>query len=67
MKLHVIKDRAGSVIAAMEVGTETPEGDAVEIRPAHDEHKLHTVEVPDEFAKLSAEEFAQRVEKHLAG
>lgn len=65
MKFDVIADGDGNVVGTMVVAPPTAEGHRAVIFPAHVEHRLHSVEVGDDFADLSADELHNRLKEHL--
>jgi hypothetical protein len=66
MKLHVVVDGQGNVMGAVAKGVRSAEGEEVVIRPAHDDHRLHEVEVSENSLKLPAEEFHKYLKGRLA-
>jgi hypothetical protein len=65
MKLHIITDQNGEVIATTRAGMQ-PNGIEVVIKPIVDGHRLYeNVEVPDELAYMEVSEFHKRLRKHL--
>ncbi len=65
MKLDVITNEQGEIIATARAGA-NDRGITVKMIPVVKGHKLHeNVEVPDELAKLEPGELHKRVKQHL--
>jgi hypothetical protein len=67
MKVHVVADADGNVVGTMVVEPPTPEGHSTAIFPIEEGHKLHRVDVPDQYGSLQADDLHQRLKEHLAG
>ena len=65
MKLQVVTNSSGKVVAAMQLGLPLPNGMSVGMVAAGVGDVLQSVEVPDDFAKLSPAEFGPRLEAFL--
>jgi len=66
MKVDVIVDQKGNVMGALVKGMKTKDGDDVAVRPAHPEHRLHEIDLPDDAGHLSADEFHTHIKRHLS-
>jgi len=65
MKLHVITDEKGEVIATTRAGVDE-NGFEVKIEPVVKGHHLHeNVDVPDQLVNTKADELHKMVKQHL--
>ena len=66
MKVDVIVDAQGKLMGALVKGKASKDADVVAIRPAHPDHRMHEVDLPDECGQLSADDFHQHLKGHLS-
>ena len=65
MRLHVITNHKGEVIATARAGRAL-NGIEVNIKPVVEGHRLYeAVEVPDELGRLTAQALHERLRQHL--
>ncbi len=68
MKVHVVADADGNVVGTMVVEpAHAGRAQHSHLFPLRKAHKLHRVEVPDEYGSLQADELHQRLKEHLGG
>jgi hypothetical protein len=68
MKMHVITNRAGEIIAAGPDKVVTPDGMTVKIYPVGEGHSLHEIDVVDDIMKIlekDTTEFSETIKRHL--
>jgi hypothetical protein len=65
MKMHVITDRDGTIIAAASAEVVGPYGATVTIHPQHESHSLHQIDTADDIFQLDSDEFTNRLKQHL--
>ena len=65
MKVQVVVDQRGNIVAALGVGKPTADGDVVVLRPSQSDHRLHELDLPDEVMRLSADEFHTNLKARL--
>jgi hypothetical protein len=64
MKIHVITDPAGNIIAA---GSEVvrPDGITAKIYPLHVNHSMHEIDAAEDIFQLDSVEFTNRLRQYL--
>ena len=68
MKLYLIVDKSGNVIAAMKSSGElTASGIHAAIRPCSPDHRLYELVVPERLEGSSIREIVRQVRKHSDG
>lgn len=68
MKLSLIVDRSGQVIAAMKVPDDVPaDGVGAVIRPASPDHRLHEIALPSRLEATRIREIVRKVRTYDDG
>jgi hypothetical protein len=65
MKIHVIVDGFGNVVAAAAAPTPSDGPSGVMIRPSHPEHTIHEIDVSENLFKPSDEPNTQNLMKEI--